>query len=305
MPLYQKYRPTHLDDVLGNSETLNVLRADLAKEGRPHSYLLHGPVGCGKTTIGRIIAHELGARRSDFREIDSADFRGIDTIREIRKQSQLMALESNCRVWLLDECHKLTGDAQTALLKSLEDTPDHVYYILATTDPQKLLPTLRSRCAQYQVNPLSDSDMFRLLRHVVQGEGTNLQKPVYEQIIQDSQGLPRNALQILDQVLSVPAEQRLEVAKRQAELQSQTIELCRALINRSGWAKIASILSGLKEQDPEQIRRAVLGYCSAVLLRTDNKVAAIVMEQMIEPTYNTGFPGVVFACYSAEYEANN
>ncbi len=304
MSLYNRYRPKSLDEIVGNGQLVRTLYEDLAKKDPPHAFLFHGPVGCGKTTLGRIVADNLKCFPSNFHEIDSADFRGIDTIRDIRQQSRYKPLTGgNVIVWLLDECHKLTNDAQNALLKALEDPPSHVFYVLATTDPQKLLPTVRSRCSQYQVSSLNDEEMFHLIRHVVKSEEQTLQKVVYEQIIQDSQGHPRDALQILDQVLSVPHEERLAVAKKQAELQSQTIELCRALINKAGWKKISSILAGLKDQqEPETIRRAILGYCSSVLVKGDDTLAAMIMEQMIEPFYDTGFPGLVFATYSAVHE---
>ena len=298
MALYLKYRPDDFESVRGNEHILGQLKEMLQKDDRPHAYLFHGQTGCGKTTLGRIVAKELGAKGNDFREIDSADFRGIDSIRDIRKQSQFRALEGSCRVWLLDECHKLSNDAMNALLKALEDPPDHVYYILCTTDPQKLLATIRGRCSQYQVRPLPEKQMFRLLRNVVRSEKEKLQDEIYEQIIQDSQGQSRDALQILEQVLCAPPEKRLEVAKRTAELQSETIELCRGLLNPTGWKKIAHILNGLKEQDPERIRRAVLGYCQTVLLKGENNQAAHIMEEMIEPFYQSGFPGLVLACYS-------
>ena len=299
LSLYLKYRPQSLDEIMGNEEVVEVLRSQLKKGTLPRSLLFHGPTGCGKTTLGRIVARELGAKGSDIKEIDAADFRGIDTIREIRKQIAYKPLEGPYQVWILDEVHRATQDAQSALLKTLEDTPPHVYFILCTTDPQKLLPTIRGRCSQFQVQPLTDKEMRRLLFRVVKAEGESLSKEVYEQIIQDSMGHPRNALQILAQVLSVEPEKRLEVAKRAAETQSQTIELCRALVNRASWKKICEILKGLKEEDPEQIRRAVLGYCQSILLsgKQDNRVAAI-MEAFMEPFYNSGFPALVFACYS-------
>lgn len=297
-----KYRPKTLDEVAGNQLVVSILKKQLSKEtSQPLSraILLHGPTGCGKTTLARIIAKELGVQEEDLKEIDSADFRGIDTIREIRKQSTYKPLNSPFRVWILDEVHRLTNDAQSALLKTLEDTPKHVYFILCTTDPQKLLPTIRGRCAQFQVQPLNEKEMKRLLLRVVKAEGESLAKEVYDQIVQDSQGHPRNALQILAQVLAAGPEKRLEVAKRTAEVQSQTIELCRALMsNRTPWKKVATILEGLKDQDPEQIRRAVLGYCQAILLKEPNNQAAAVMEEFIEPFYNSGFPGLVLACYS-------
>ena len=299
MSLYLKYRPSELEDVRGNDSQVSSLSGMLEKpESCPHSFLLHGPTGCGKTTIARIIAQRLGCVDGDLVEMDTADFRGIDTIREIRKQSQYRPLNSPCRVWILDECHKLTGDAQNALLKILEDTPKHVYFILCTTEPQKLLPTIKGRCSQFQVKPLSDSCMLRLLRHVVKAEEESLVKTVYEQIVQDSLGHPRNALQILDQVLRTDPDKRLEVAKRTAEEQSLSIELCRALLNGNNWSKVSTILNGLKDQEAESIRRHVLGYAQAVLLKSTNDRAAAIIEEFWEPLYNIGFPGLVFACYS-------
>jgi DNA polymerase III gamma/tau subunit len=296
-----KYRPQTFEEVIGNKNIIEILKNQLSKDSpQPLSraILLHGPTGCGKTTLGRIIARELGAEGGDLREIDSADFRGIDTIREIRKQSAYKPLGSPCRVWILDEVHRATGDAQSALLKALEDTPKHVYYILCTTDPQKLLPTIRGRCSQFQVQTLTDKEMRQLLHRVVKTEGESLGKEVYLQIIQDSMGHPRNALQILSQVLAVPEEKRLAVAQKTAETQSKTIELCRALLGLSPWKKIANILKGLKGEEPEQIRRAVLGYCQNVLLNEENQQAAKVMEEFISPFYDSGFPGVTFACFS-------
>ena len=297
--LYLKHRPKTLDDIIGNKEIVDILKNQLKEKGNiPKSILFHGPTGCGKTTLGRIIATELGAKGADVKEVDAADFRGIDTIREIRRQSAYKPLESPCRVWILDECHKMSNDAQNALLKALEDTPKHIYYILCTTDPQKLIPTIRGRCSQLQVRQLTDKEMKILLRKVVKAEGETISKEVYDQITQDSQGHPRNALQILEQVLSVNEDKRMQVAKRTAEVQSEIIQLCRALIQGASWKNVSTILNGLKTEDPEKIRRTVLGYCQAVLLKSENNTAAAIMEEFIEPFYNSGFPGVVFACYS-------
>ena len=122
MNLYNKHRPETFEDMIGNSETIHSLQTMISKKEHPHAYLFHGEYGCGKTTLGRILASSLGCKNNDFREIDSADFRGIDSIREIRKQSIYKPLESSCRVWLLDEVHKLSNDAMNALQK------EHKFY---------------------------------------------------------------------------------------------------------------------------------------------------------------------------------
>jgi DNA polymerase III gamma/tau subunit len=146
---------------------------------------------------------------------------------------------------------------------------------------------------------LNEKQMFRLLHRVVKAENESLDREIIDQIILDSQGHPRNALQILDQTLAAPKEDRLKVAKRQAEMQSATIELCRALLQRTGgWKKVRSILAGLKEEEPESVRRAVLGYCSSILMNGENDRAALILETMLEPVYDSGWPGIVYYCYS-------
>ena len=298
MALYQKYRPKTFKGLLGNEESVEALSA-MVRDDCPQVFLFHGPKGCGKTTVARILANELGVKGNDLREMDTADFRGIDVIREVRKQSGYRPLEGPYRMWILDEVHRLTNDAQSALLKILEDTPPHVFFVLATTDPQKLLPTVKSRCTQFELKPLSEKETRKLIARVSKREiGERLQKEVSKQIAQDSLGHPRDALQILDKVLRVDKEKRLQAAKREAEQQNQSIELCRALLEGAPWKKISRILNGLKDQEAESIRRHVLGYAQAVVLKQDNPQAGLIMEEFIEPFYDTGFAGVVYACYS-------
>jgi DNA polymerase III subunit gamma/tau len=299
MSLYHKHRPNKLEDIFGNETTITNIQSDFSKdaENRPHAILITGSVGCGKTTVSRCIKNVLGCSDSDFHEVNSSDFRGIDTIREIRHQSRFKSLKGLLKVWLIDECHNLTNDAQNAFLKLLEDTPLHCYFILATTDPQKLLATIRSRCTAYHMLPLEDEDMSRLLRRIVKSEEADVPKKVIEHIVQDSQGSPRNALQILDQVISLDPAKMLKVARHVAEEQSQTIELCRALFKRRPWSEVSKILQGLKGQDAEKLRLAVYGYAAAVLIKNDNKWAAAIMTEMSQPFFNTGFNGFVYACY--------
>ena len=300
MSLYQQYRPITLEEIKGNQDTITALENYLSNKDKcPHAFLFTGSKGCGKTSVARIIATRLGCKGNDLKEIDITDFRGIDTIREIRQHSLYKPMESACRVWILDEIHRATSDSMSALLKILEDTPPHVFFILCTTNPEKLLPTLRDRCTTFQMKPLTDSQMKGLLRRVLHEEKESIPEEVYAQIMQDSLGHPRNALQILDQVLQVPAERRLEVARQTAILQSESIALCRALMDGSGWKKVKNILNGLKDQEPETIRRSVLRYCTNTLLGSEeNDHAGLIMEEFMDPFYDNPLDQLVYACYA-------
>ena len=220
-------------------------------------------------------------------------------VREIRKQTTYAPIQGECRVWVIDECHKMTNDAQNALLKLLEDTPKHVYIILCTTDAEKMIKTLRGRCSQLQLKPLSDAQMTALLKTIARKESAALEEEIYEQIVSDAQGRPRNAIQILEQVINVAEEKRLEMSKKTAAQLSASIDLCRALAdNRTQWKKVQSILEGLRDQEPEGIRRAVMGYSANALIKNDNTLFGLILQEFSSPFYDTGFPQLVLACYS-------
>ena len=297
--LYQKYRPSELSQIKVNSDLIQTLEGMLSDlQTCPHTFLFTGESGTGKTTLARIIANRLGCKGIDYTEMNMADLRGIDTVRDIISTCQFMPIEGNVRVWVLDEIHQVTGAAANSLLKILEDTPSHVYFILCTTEPQKLLETIKGRCSIFQTKPLSDAQMFGVLRRIVNAEKKELQKEVYDQIIQDSLGHARNAIQILEQVLNVSEDRRLEIARQTAQEQSKSIELCRALMSGTTWKKVAEILSGLRDQEPESIRRVVLGYAQSILLKEDNKLCGLILEEFMSPNFTNGFPQLTFSCYS-------
>lgn len=298
--LHIKHRPKTLDEVVGNKSLVKSLEALLKRKAsdRPRSYLFHGPSGCGKTTMARIMAAELGAKGMDFTEIDVADYRGIDTIRKLRERLQLRPVDGDVRAYILDETHMLTKEAQTALLKSLEDTPAHVCFFLCTTEPAKLLPTIRNRCQQMAVRALGEEEVEELLQGVAKAEEKRLSRKAREKIVSLCKGSPRTALTMLDSVIDLPRKEQADAVKSIEDAEKAVIDLCRALIKGESWNKVKDIIADLrKTENPETVRRAILGYFTRVILGNDGGKAYLVLDAFREPTYDNDWAGIVMAAW--------
>lgn len=297
--LYIRYRPIDFIDMFGNEQVIasveDIIRRD--SKNRSRAFLFSGPSGTGKTTLARILAKKLGANNLDLIEVDSAEYRGIDTIRLMRQKMRLSPLHSSCKVWILDECHQLSKDAQTALLKALEDTPSHVYFILCTTDPKKLLPTIVNRCTTFKLSSLDNQDIMDLLRQVSKKEKKFVARDVFESITDISKGSPRLALVNLDKIIDLPEPDMKGAIQDILADDIEIVKLCRALMKGVGWNTIADILKGLSSVDPETIRRVVMGYFSVVLLKSDNPKAYLILDSFRSLFYNNGKADLIMACY--------
>jgi DNA polymerase-3 subunit gamma/tau len=305
MPLHTDFRPSCLDEIYGNRSIKISLESIFAREkDRPHAYLFTGSSGCGKTTFGRIIASLLKCSSDDLMEYNTANMRGIDTVREIDQNCKYAPMTGKVKVYILDEIHKTTGEFQNALLKLLEDPPAHVYFILCTTDPDKLLKTIHTRCTSYQVKPLLNAEMEKLLNDILTTEGIeDFPKKVMTEIIQVSEGCARQALVILDQVIDITDEDTaLEAVTAFTGETAAIIDVCKALLDKkdSGkWAKIRVMLK-LIEVEPEAVRRSILGYLSAVLLNNNqNDRVAEMLGCFTDSWFNSGKGGMVQALYYA------
>lgn len=291
MELYRKYRPQDLSEVVGNSATIKSLQKEL--ENGSHVFLMTGPAGCGKTTLARIMAKQVGAGPLSIREINSAENRGIDTARELMEQMRYNPSDGKSLVWILDEMHMITTAGQNALLKALEDTPDHVYFFLCTTDPQKLIAPLKTRCSIITVEPLKDDEMLYLLKRTARKEGIKLSPEVYEKIIEIAGGGSRKALKLLSKVIFLDDdEERLEVLRTSSDSDSpEAIEFCRALLNKNSFAKLAAILKELlKVEDAEKLRQCIMGYMNSVLLsgKLSSEAVATMQAFSSADTYKNG-----------------
>jgi len=298
--LYKKHRPTKFVGVVGQPEAVAVLENMVDDEKLPHSILFSGPSGTGKTTLARILKEELDCSSTDFQELNCADFRGIDMVREIRSRMSLAPVSGSCRIWLIDEAHQMTSQSQNAFLKILEDTPDHVFFFLCTTNPTKLIPTVRNRCTHIQLKNIPSKDLLKLLQVTVKREKEDVDTEVLEKIVEVSDGSARRCLVYLDQVLNLDDKDEMLNCLKDVTQEGVAIEIARGLMRGDRWEKIAGTLKTV-EEEPESLRRMVLGYCTSVMLGGSSKeqkaTAFNIMQAFRDHFYDSGKAGLVAACY--------
>ena len=219
--LYRKYRPTVFDDVVGQNVVVNTLKNAIKYNHINHAYLFSGPRGTGKTTIAKIFARSVnclepvdgvacGKCKSclysfskecmDIIEIDAVSNNGVDEIRELRSKVNILPSELKYKVYIIDEVHMLSIGAFNALLKTIEEPPEHVIFILATTDPEKIPATIISRCQWYSFKKISNDDIKKRLSEIVKAENIKIEDNVLDKIAQASDGGLRDAIGLLDKL---------------------------------------------------------------------------------------------------------
>ena len=220
--LYRTYRPSTFDEVAGQEHIVRTLKNALATGKLAHAYLFAGPRGTGKTTMAKLLAKALNCDEGighqcnecknckaiidgthpDVLELDAASNNGVDEIRDLIDKVKYGTILGRYKVYIIDEVHMLSTGAFNALLKTLEEPPEHVIFILATTEPHKILPTILSRCQRYDFTKLSDNDIKNRLKAVLENEGVSYNEEAIDIIISLADGGMRDALSILDQVLA-------------------------------------------------------------------------------------------------------
>lgn len=211
--LYRTYRPSKFSEVKGQDHIVDVLKGSIELGRVSHSYLFAGGRGTGKTTIARIFAHELDVSDNDVYEIDAASNRGIDDIREIRDGVAVLPFESKYKVYIIDEVHMLTKEAFNALLKTLEEPPAHVIFILATTELEKLPETVVSRCQTFQFKKPSQTVLKDIVTNVAKKEGFTLEKGAAELIALLGDGSFRDTLSTLQKIVSFSKDSKITITE--------------------------------------------------------------------------------------------
>lgn len=199
--LYRKYRPQQFAQVRDQDHIVRVLEGAIAKKEIPHALLFSGTRGTGKTTLARIFAQEIGTSSIDLYEIDAASNRGIDDIRELKEAVYTVPYESKYKVYIIDEVHMLTKEAFNALLKTLEEPPAHVIFILATTEEEKLLDTILSRCQVFHFRSPSRAVLAETVTDVARKEGFTLAPDAADLVAIAADGSFRDALGVTQKVI--------------------------------------------------------------------------------------------------------
>lgn len=251
--LYRKYRPTNFSSIVGQDVIVDILKNSIINNKVSHAYLFTGPRGTGKTSTAKILAHavnclnftndicgecsickSLDLNDNDIVEIDAASNNGVDEIRSLRDNVNLMPAFCKYKIYIIDEVHMLSTGAFNALLKTLEEPPSHVIFILATTEPNKIPLTILSRCQRFDFNKINMNDLVSRLKYIVNEEGRVVSDNILEQIAKISDGGLRDAINLLDQLLSLPDENINidEVEKLSGKISTQSVyELFSYIIN--------------------------------------------------------------------------
>src|SRR3982751_1651918 len=250
----RKYRPQRFSDVVGQEHVTQTLSRAIEQKRIAHAYLFCGPRGTGKTTIARIFAKCLNCtdgpkvdfddndprcqeitegRSLDVLEIDGASNRGIDEIRELRETAKYAPASSRFKIYIIDEVHMLTKEAFNALLKTLEEPPSHVKFMFATTEPEKVLPTILSRCQRFDLRRIPEALIVKHLAEIAKKEKVKIEPAALDAIARGAEGGMRDAESTLDQLISFCGDKIEEsdvLSMFGLTAQNQLMEICRAIL---------------------------------------------------------------------------
>lgn len=289
-PLHVLYRPKTLEAVVGQQAVVASLKTLLSGKKVPHAFLLTGPSGTGKTTLARIIAAKLGINEQGLIEIDAASNSGIENMRNIIDMVRYVSLSKGGRKFVLvDEAHSLSKATWQSLLKPIEEPPEHVFWALCTTEPDKVPETIRTRCVSYNLKSVNDDDISDLLNSVVEKEKIKIEESMLEMIARQSRGSPRRALVYLQQLIGVKdKKEALRLLETGVGEEEQAINLARMICTGKGftWEAALKIIQNLEGESPEGVRLIIVNYAAAVLKTSKKPEPLLAVLSAFRGPYN-------------------
>lgn len=251
--LYRKYRPKCLSEVVGQPQVTDILKKTLSSDNFSHAYLFVGPRGCGKTSVARIFAHEVNKFNYeleddyvDIIEIDAASNTGVDNIRELREKANIAPTSGKYKVYIIDEVHMLSKSAFNALLKTLEEPPKHVIFIMATTDAEKVPVTITSRSQVFTFQLADQEIMFNHLKTIAKSEKISIDDDALRIIVKRGGGSFRDTLSLLDQIMNF-SDEKITKELIESILGLPQEEMLVDLLEKYSSGDIISITKSLKQ----------------------------------------------------------
>lgn len=289
-----KYRPKTFKEMVGQDKAVRQLRKMVKAKAVPHVVAFTGPAGCGKTTAARILADHVGGS-AGLSELNASDYRGIDAARRVKQHVDTPPLVGDARVWIIDEAHGLTSQAQNCLLKPLEEPRSTSYVFLCSSEFDRLIKAIKSRCTKVDFGLIEDELIAERLAHVVSEEKLPpkvFTKDVLSKVAEESFGSLRNALVQLYQIRTSESEKEAMAGVTNTGTKKYAIDLCRTIIlqRKPNWKTVANLLKQL-ESDPEEVRRAVMGYAAKVILDKQGFDAAkcnFILLAFSDPLFDPG-----------------
>ncbi|MCR4280827.1 MAG: DNA polymerase III subunit gamma/tau [Candidatus Kaiserbacteria bacterium] len=269
--LYRTYRPQKWSEVRGQEHVVRVLESAIKNKKIAHAYLFSGGRGTGKTTVARILAREIGVTPNDIYEIDAASNTGVEHIREVREGAHVLPLESPYKVYIVDEAHMLSKSAWNAFLKTLEEPPEHVIFIMATTERDKIPETVQSRCEIYTFKQPTREVLSEAISDVAKKEGYSLERSASELVALLAEGSFRDALGILQKVLAVSTDSKINAEEVELVSGAPRAELIRELLSALAKKDASSALTAVQKavsenMDPRMLTKLLIHRMRVVLL---------------------------------------
>ena len=261
--LYRAYRPSKFKEVVGQDQITNALSEQIASKKINHAYLFAGSRGLGKTSIARIFARDLGCTERDLYEIDAASNNSVDDIRSLTENVYTLPYESPYKVYILDEAHMLSKGAWNAFLKTLEEPPAYVIFILATTELSKVPETVQSRCQVYEFKKPSRLELSKHIAHIAKKEGFTLESGVADLAALLGDGSYRDSLSVLEKILAGSSEKTISLQEAEKATGAPKHALILALVNALAEGNTDHALSTIHKTVSESVDMAL--YLSLVL----------------------------------------